>query len=209
MQFDESIRVVGERGCAAENERAFATQCRPDLGLCQDARDEAPCFFVPLAGRQRPGGCQQQPRASVEFFRRKLPKPFKHGAVPAAPHQGLVQAAFRETIGVLVLARSQRVTRCIVKKVLTGQPLRRTCMTPHLLRGIQAGKALSQHIAHQGVHPQPLTALGGSKYGSVAAQPRQPRTGVSGIGHHSRKGPRAGGRGWKYGPGNRDPWHPG
>ena len=156
MQFDEAVGIVREHRRAAEDQRAFAAQGAADLGLRQDARHEALCFRMALAGRQRPGGRQQQARAPVELVGGQLAEPFEHRPLPAALHQRLVQAAFGQRVGGLVLARGERVTGRVVEKAMVGQPLRRARVRARLLPGVQGGEALAQHVARQGVHAQPL-----------------------------------------------------
>ena len=182
VQFDEAVGVVGEHRGAGEDQRAFAAQRGVDPGLGQDARDVTLGFVVSLAGRQRPGRRQQQARTPVELVGRQLPEPFEHRSVPAVLHQRPIQAAFGQPVGFLVPARRQRMTRGVVEEAVVGQPLRRAGMRPHLLRGAERAEALAQHVARERVHAQPFAPFGGGEHRGLAAQPREPRAGVVGIG---------------------------
>ena len=83
VQLREAVRVVGKARGAAEDQRAFAAQCRVVAGVREDARHQGFGLRMALADRQRPGRRQQQPRPPVEFLggqaRRASRAPRRHG----------------------------------------------------------------------------------------------------------------------------------
>ena len=182
VQRGEAIRVIGEHRGAADDQRAFAAPRVVDAGLREDALDEPARLVMALAEREGPRGGQHQARPAVELAGRQPGHPVEHGALAAARHQRVVQAALGELVGLLRLPRRQRVARGRVDEAVRGEPVGGARMQRGLLVGGQAGEAAAQLLARERVHAQPVARLAGHEDRRVAREAGEPR-GRIGIGH--------------------------
>ena len=173
MQFLESVGIVREHRCAAEDQCAFVPKVIAHIGLGQDASHQALGFLVALADPQSPCGGEQKAGPPIEFVGWNLRKPFKNRALPAVPHDGFVKAAFGQPVGLLVLACRQCVPGRVLQQPVPGKPFGRGRMHLGLQRRVQGREQLAQHIASERMHAQPFAALGFGENGRLPAEARQ------------------------------------
>ncbi|EDT42252.1 hypothetical protein BamMEX5DRAFT_1941 [Burkholderia ambifaria MEX-5] len=172
-QLDETVDFVRVIGRRADDQRTFVAHRGRCGGVDEDAGDLALRLHMTLAQRQRPRDRDPQRGTLVEFRIGQQREPLEHVVDPALLDR-ILEAALRERIRGLDLARRIRMTRGFLRHPVRIEPRGRASMQRAALRGRPPRQAVAQRIAHQGMQPAPVGVIRRDEQRRIAREPCEP-----------------------------------